>query len=76
MRASQGRRPCEKVENGLSDRRHARLWRRSGPPLLERQTGLGAIERLDLALLIERQHDRVRLAGCGRSSTGFRTGFG
>lgn len=31
----------------------------SGPSLLERQAGLRAIQRLDLALLVERQHDRV-----------------
>ena len=29
------------------------------PALLQRQAGLGAVERLDLALLVERQHDRV-----------------
>lgn len=27
------------------------------PPLLQRQTGLGAVERLDLALLVNREHD-------------------
>ena len=27
------------------------------PPLLHRQAGLGAVERLDLALLVDRQHD-------------------
>jgi hypothetical protein len=31
----------------------------SGAPLLRRQAGLGAIERLDLALLVERQDDGV-----------------
>ena len=30
------------------------------PPLLHRQAGLGAVERLDLALLVDRQHDGVR----------------
>ena len=29
VRASLGRRPCEEVEDGLPDSRHARLWRRS-----------------------------------------------
>ena len=28
--------------------------------LLQRQAGLGAVERLDLAFLIDRQHDRMR----------------
>jgi hypothetical protein len=27
--ASLGRRPCEEIEDGLPDGRHARLWRRS-----------------------------------------------
>ena len=31
-----------------------------GPSLLHRQPRLGAVERLDLALLVDRQHDRVR----------------
>ncbi len=31
----------------------------SGPPLLQRQAGLRPVERLDLAFLIERQHDRI-----------------
>src|SRR5438067_9211086 len=31
----------------------------AGAPLLQRQSGLGAIERLDLALLVERKDDRV-----------------
>ena len=30
------------------------------PSLLHRQAGLGAVERLDLALLVDRQHDGVR----------------
>jgi len=30
---------------------------RSGAALLHRQTGLGAVERLDLALLIDREND-------------------
>ena len=29
-----------------------------GTALLERQTGLGTVQRLDLALLVEREHDR------------------
>jgi len=29
-------------------------------PFFDRQPGLGAVERLDLALLIDREHDRVR----------------
>ena len=29
VRASPGWRPCEEVEDGLPDGRHARLWRRS-----------------------------------------------
>jgi hypothetical protein len=33
---------------------------RSGAARLHRQTGLGAIERLDLALLIDRENDRMR----------------
>lgn len=30
------------------------------PPLLERQAGLDAVERLDLALLVNREHDGMR----------------
>ena len=33
---------------------------RAGAALLHRQAGLGAVERLDLALLVDRQHDRMR----------------
>ena len=33
---------------------------RAGAALLHRQAGLGAVERLDLALLVHRQHDRMR----------------
>ena len=29
VRASQGRRPCEEIEDGLPDGWYARLWRRS-----------------------------------------------
>ena len=32
----------------------------AGATLLQRQAGLGAVERLDLALLVDRQHDGVR----------------
>src|ERR1700751_5081536 len=32
----------------------------SGAPLLQRQTWLGTVERLDLALLLDRQHDGMR----------------
>lgn len=32
---------------------------RAEPPLLHRQAGLGTVERLDLALLVDRQHDGV-----------------
>src|SRR5215210_2986991 len=32
---------------------------RAATPLLERQTGLGAVERLDLALFIDTKHDRL-----------------
>ena len=32
----------------------------AGAALLHRQAGLGAVERLDLALLVDRQHDGVR----------------
>ena len=32
---------------------------RAGPALLQRQARLGAVERLDLALLVDRQHDGV-----------------
>jgi hypothetical protein len=32
----------------------------AGPALLHRQARLGAVERLDLALLVDREHDRVR----------------
>ena len=31
----------------------------AGAALLHRQAGLGAVERLDLALLVDRQHDRM-----------------
>ena len=31
----------------------------SGPALFERQAGLRAIQRLDLALFVERRHNRV-----------------
>ena len=33
---------------------------RAGAALLHRQAGLGAVERLDLALLVDREHDGVR----------------
>ena len=33
---------------------------RPGAALLERQAGLGAVERLDLALFVDAEHDRVR----------------
>src|SRR5260370_34373704 len=33
---------------------------RPAAPLLHRQPRLGAVERLDLALLVDREHDRVR----------------
>ena len=33
---------------------------RAGAALLHRQPGLGAVERLDLALLVDREHDGVR----------------
>ena len=33
---------------------------RAGAALLQRQAGLGAVERLDLALLVDREHDGVR----------------
>jgi hypothetical protein len=33
---------------------------RAGPPLLERQSGLGAVERLDLRFLVDREHDGLR----------------
>jgi len=36
------------------------MGHRAGAPFLDRQPGLGAVERLDLALLIDREHDRVR----------------
>ena len=32
----------------------------SGAAFLERQAGLGSVERLDLALLVDAEHDRVR----------------
>ena len=35
------------------------MRRRPGPSLLERQAGLRAVKRLDLALLVEREDDRV-----------------
>src|SRR5258707_8728785 len=36
------------------------MGHRAGAPFLDRQPGLGAVERLDLALLIDRKHDRMR----------------
>jgi hypothetical protein len=33
---------------------------RPAPTRLQRQPGLGAVERLDLALFVQPQHDRVR----------------
>src|SRR3546814_2768743 len=33
---------------------------RAGAPLLQRQAGLGPVERLNLRLLVEREHDGVR----------------
>ena len=36
------------------------MGHRAGAPFLQRQSGLGAIERLNLALLIEGENDRVR----------------
>ena len=32
---------------------------RCGAPLLQRQAGLGAVERLDLALLVDAEHERL-----------------
>src|SRR6266550_4494934 len=36
------------------------MGHRAGPPFLDRQARLGAVERLDPALLVDREHDRVR----------------
>src|SRR5580658_3974947 len=36
------------------------MGHRSGPTLLDRQARLGAVERLDLALLVDREHEAVR----------------
>ena len=36
------------------------MGHRAGAALLQRQAGLGAVERLDLALLVDREHDGVR----------------
>src|SRR3981081_1242698 len=33
---------------------------RAGPAPFQRQAGLGAVERLDLALLVDREHDGMR----------------
>ena len=49
-RGEQGRRPVPLVVVG----------HRPGAPLLQRQAGLGAVERLDLALLVDGKHDGVR----------------
>ena len=58
-------RAVEDVHRGEQRRRAVALVVvRHGPgaALLQRQSGLGAIERLDLALFVDRQHDGV----CGR----------
>src|SRR6201993_2605938 len=50
------------IERGEQRRRAVALvvvGHRSGPPLLHRQSRLRAIERLDLALLIDREHERA-----------------
>jgi hypothetical protein len=55
--------PVEHVHGGEQGRRPVPLvvvGHRSGTALFYRQAGLGAIERLNLALLIDRQNDRVR----------------
>jgi len=47
------------VEGGKKCRRavpHVVVGRGVGPPFLQGQTGLGAVRRLDVALLIDRQH--------------------
>ena len=53
--------PVEHVEGGKQRGRAVPLvvvGHGAGAPLLHRQAGLGAVERLDLALLVDRQHDR------------------
>ena len=53
----------EHVEGGKQRGRAAPLLimrHGAGSPLLHRQTRLGSVERLDLALLVDRQHDGVR----------------
>ena len=49
-RGEQGRRPIPLVIVGHG----------SGAAFLERQAGLGSVERLDLALFVDAEHDRVR----------------
>ena len=56
-------RAVENVEGGEQRRRAVALvvvGHRAGAALFQRQPRLGAVERLDLALLVDRQHDGVR----------------
>ena len=56
-------RAVEHVERGEQRRRAVPLvvvGHGAGAALLHRQAGLGAVERLDLALLVDREHDGVR----------------
>ena len=53
-------RAVQHVERGEQRRRAVPdvvVGHRPGPTLLHRQPGLGAVERLDLALFVDRQHD-------------------
>ena len=53
-------RAVENIQRGEQRRRAVALvvvGHRAGAALLQRQAGLGAVERLDLALLVDRQDD-------------------
>ena len=62
LHAAADHRAVEHVERGEQRGRAVALvvvGHRAGAPLLHRQPRLGAVERLDLALLVDRQHDRM-----------------
>ena len=63
LHAAADHRAVEHVQRGEQRRRAVALvvvGHGPGAALLQRQAGLGAVERLDLALLVDRQHDGVR----------------
>jgi hypothetical protein len=64
--------PVKQVEGGKQGSRAVAdivVGHRPGAALFHRQTRLGAIERLDLALLIDREHQAMRISVLGTART-------